>query len=159
MKKRFALYGMFAAMAIFATACGDDSSSGPEEESSSSIEDEDESSSSVEEKGKSSSSEAKKGDSSSSEKAASSSSEAVSSSSISNPYAGRKANPYCNVSLSGDTVTLEYGIDEFNQRAIFAWNAKKASFVGNGPNCGDIALFERLLLGDDEIELETLKEC
>ena len=81
MKKRFALYGMFAAMAIFATACGDDSSSGPEEESSSSIEAEDESSSSVEEEGKSSSSEAKKGDSSSSEEATSSSSAAVSSSS------------------------------------------------------------------------------
>ena len=88
MKKRFALYGMFAAMALFATACGDDSSSGPEEESSSSIEAEDESSSSVEEEGKSSaadkkssSSEAKKGDSSSSEEATSSSSAAVSSSS------------------------------------------------------------------------------
>ena len=101
MKKRFALYGMFAAMAISATACGDDSSSGPEEESSSSIEDEDESSSSVEEKGKSSSSEAKKGDSSSSEKAASSSSEAVSSSSE------ISYEPTCVVKTEGSVASVE----------------------------------------------------
>ena len=116
MKKRFALYGMFAAMAIFATACGDDSSSGPEEESSSSIEAEDESSSSVEEEGKSSakeegkssaadkkssSSEAKKGDSSSSEKATSSSSEAVSSSSH------YSTEPTCTTKTEGKVATAE----------------------------------------------------
>ena len=79
MKKRFALYGMFAAMAIFAAACGDDSSSSasaPEdEEYNSSIDDEESSSSekavsssSAKKDGKSSSSEAKKdGKSSSSE--------------------------------------------------------------------------------------------
>ncbi len=74
MKKRFALYGMFAAMAIFASACGDDSSSSasaPEDEEYSSAIDDEESSSS--EKGVSSSS-TKKGKSSSSEKAVSSSS-------------------------------------------------------------------------------------
>lgn len=86
MKKRFALYGMFAAMAIFAAACGDDSSSSasaPEdEEYSSSIDDEESSSSekavsssSAKKDGKSSSSEAKKDDkSSSSEKSDKSSS-------------------------------------------------------------------------------------
>lgn len=85
MKKRFALYGMFAAMAIFAAACGDDSSSSasaPEdEEYSSSIDDEESSSSeeavsssSTKKDGKSSSSEAKKGKSSSSEEDVSSSS-------------------------------------------------------------------------------------
>ncbi|MCQ2055643.1 MAG: hypothetical protein MJY82_10215 [Fibrobacter sp.] len=85
MKKRFALYGMFAAMAIFAAACGDDSSSSasaPEdEEYSSSIDDEESSSSekavsssSAKKDGKSSSSEAKKGKSSSSEKSDKSSS-------------------------------------------------------------------------------------
>ena len=86
MKKRFALYGMFAAMAIFVTACGDDSSSSAsdpaDEEYSSSIDDEESSnseeevsSSSTKKDGKSSSSEAKKDDkSSSSEKAKSSSS-------------------------------------------------------------------------------------
>ena len=108
MKKRFALYGMFAAMAIFATACGDDSSSGPEEESSSSIEVEDESSSSVEEEGKSSaadkkssSSEAKKGDSSSSEKTTSSSSAAVSSSSE------ISYEPTCVVKMEGSVASVE----------------------------------------------------
>lgn len=86
MKKRFALYGMFAAMAIFAAACGDDSSSSasaPEDEEYSSSIDDEESSSSEEEvsssstkkDGKSSSSEAKKDDkSSSSEKSDKSSS-------------------------------------------------------------------------------------
>lgn len=85
MKKRFALYGMFAAMAIFATACGDDGSSSAsdpaDEEYSSSIDDEesssseeDVSSSSTKKDGKSSSSEAKKGKSSSSEKSDKSSS-------------------------------------------------------------------------------------
>ena len=86
MKKRFALYGMFAAMAIFAAACGDDSSSSAsapeEEEYSSSVDDEESSSSeeavsssSAKKDGKPSSSEAKKdGKSSSSEKAKSSSS-------------------------------------------------------------------------------------
>ncbi len=78
MKKRFALYGMFAAMAIFAAACGDDSSSSasaPEDEEYSSAIDDEESSSSEEDvssssakkDGKSSSSEAKKGKSSSSD--------------------------------------------------------------------------------------------
>ena len=85
MKKCFALYGMFAAMAIFATACGDDSSSSAsdpaDEEYSSSIDDEESSSSeeevsssSTKKDGKSSSSEAKKGKSSSSEKSDKSSS-------------------------------------------------------------------------------------
>lgn len=86
MKKCFALYGMFAAMAIFVTACGDDgssSASAPEDEEYSSSIDDEESSSSEEEvsssstkkDGKSSSSEAKKDDkSSSSEKSDKSSS-------------------------------------------------------------------------------------
>ena len=77
MKKRFALYGMFAAMAIFAAACGDDSSSSasaPEDEEYSSSSEEAVSSSSAKKDGKSSSSEAKKGKSSSSEEDVSSSS-------------------------------------------------------------------------------------
>ena len=164
MKKRFALYGMFAAMAIFATGCGDDSSSGPEEESSSSIEAEDESSSSVEEDissssqseeeapesseesgdAKSSSSEAKKGDSSSSEKAASSSSEAVSSSSEITRSSDWDVNKlYCDVKVEGNLLTVKYGVGGvFEENVEQDASAPKVSFTYEGSSCENIDDFD-----------------
>ncbi|MCQ2061596.1 MAG: hypothetical protein MJY47_08425 [Fibrobacter sp.] len=164
MKKRFALYGMFAAMAIFATACGDDSSSGPEEESSSSIEAEDESSSSVEEDissssqseeeapesseesgdAKSSSSEAKKGDSSSSEKAASSSSETVSSSSEITRSSDWDVNKlFCDVKVEGNLLTVKYGVGGvFEENVEQDASAPKVSFTYEGSSCENIDDFD-----------------
>ncbi|MCQ2061599.1 MAG: fibrobacter succinogenes major paralogous domain-containing protein [Fibrobacter sp.] len=158
MKKRFALYGMFAAMAIFATACGDDSSSGPEEESSSSIEVEDESSSSVEEEGKSSakeegkssaadkkssSSEAKKGDSSSSEEATSSSSAVSSSSEITRSSDWDVNKLYCDVKVDGDLLTIEYGVGGvFEETVIQDASAPKVSITYEGSSCENIDDFD-----------------
>ena len=141
MKKCFALYGMFAAMAIFATACGDDSSSSAsDQEYSSSIDDEESSSSeeevsssSTKKDGKSSSSEAKKDDesssseksdkssssearkddkSSSSEKAKSSSSEPESSSS--EPESSSSEEPLVSVA-----PFCEVSVDEKNSEKLF----------------------------------------
>ncbi|MCQ2061598.1 MAG: fibrobacter succinogenes major paralogous domain-containing protein [Fibrobacter sp.] len=150
MKKLFLTSVILATFTLFATACGDDSSSGPEEESSSSIEAEDESSSSVEEgkssaaDKKSSSSEAKKGDSSSSEKTTSSSSEAVSSSSEITRSSDRDVNKlYCDVKVDGDLLTIAYGVggvfeETFTQDA----STSKLTFVYEGSSCDNIVDFD-----------------
>lgn len=163
MKKCFALYGMFAAMAIFVTACGDDSSSSAsdpaDEEYSSSIDDEESSSSeeevsssSTKKDGKSSSSEAKKDDkSSSSEKSdksssseakddKSSSSEKPSSSSSEEPLVS--VAPFCEVSVdekNSEKLYVKYGVGTFSLSIAFDTGDKASVYLKKkGETCSQI---------------------
>ena len=140
MKKILLSSAIVAAFALF-TACGDDSSSGPEDGTDSSMELE-ESSSSEKKDVKSSSSSLEE-----------------SSSSIGNPYAGRDTAAYCFTKISGDTLLLQYGFDEFDERMTLVQSTGIVSFVEHGPDCDDIDTFRQMLVGISLYEWENVTEC